>query len=55
MKQADRAGAGYVLIVGDQELENMQAPLRNMATGLQTDLKLEAKSISRAIQEQNLH
>ena len=55
MKQADRAGAGYVLIVGDQELENMQAPLRNMATGVQTDLKLEAKSISRTIQEQNLH
>jgi len=55
MKQADRAGAGYVLIVGDQELESMQAPLRNMATGVQTDLKLEAKSISRAIQEQNLH
>ena len=55
MKQADRAGAGYVLIVGDQELENMQAPLRNMATGVQTDLKLEAKSISRAIQDQNLH
>ena len=41
MKQADRAGARYALIVGSQELEDKQAPLRNMKTGEQTDLQLE--------------
>ena len=41
MKQADKAGARYALIVGSQELEDKQAPLRNMKTGEQTDLQLE--------------
>ena len=44
MKQADRAGAAYTLIVGSQELENSMAPLRNMQTGEQLELKLEAVS-----------
>ncbi len=42
MKQADRAGARFVVIIGSQELENKQAPLRNMKTGEQTDLNLTA-------------
>lgn len=42
MKQADRAGAAYTLIVGSQELENSLAPLRNMQTGEQLELKLES-------------
>jgi len=40
MKQADKAGARFVVIIGSQELENKQAPLRNMKTGEQTDLQL---------------
>ena len=32
MKQADRLGAGHVLIAGDSELEKGQVLLRNMAT-----------------------
>ncbi len=40
MKQADRAGAQSVLIVGSDELENGRAPLRNMATGEQIELEL---------------
>ena len=42
MKQADKAGARFVVIIGSQELENKQAPLRNMKTGEQTDLQLAA-------------
>lgn len=45
MKQADKAGACYVLIVGSQELDNNKAPLRNMATGEQVELGLEPVSI----------
>ena len=42
MKQADKAGARFVAILGSQELENKQVPLRNMKTGEQTDLNLDA-------------
>jgi histidyl-tRNA synthetase len=40
MKQADRAGARYALIVGSQELADKKAPLRDMKTGEQTELDL---------------
>ena len=42
MKQANKAGAHYAVIIGSQELENGQAPLRNMETGEQIDLKLDS-------------
>lgn len=42
MKQADRSGAGYTVIVGSQELDNQQVVLRNMKTGEQTDLNVDA-------------
>ncbi len=42
MKQADRAGARYALIVGSQELAAKQAPLRDMKTGEQTELDLDS-------------
>ncbi len=42
MKQANKAGARYVAIIGSQELEIKQAPLRNMETGEQTDVNLDA-------------
>ncbi len=41
MKQADRAGARYCLIVGEQELENEEAILRDMTTKEQEKLKLD--------------
>lgn len=44
MKQADRAGAAFTLIVGSQELENNLAPLRNMQTGEQVELHLDSVS-----------
>jgi histidyl-tRNA synthetase len=41
MKQADRAGARAVLIIGSEELEAGRAPLRDMTTGDQTDIDLD--------------
>ena len=40
MKRADRLGAAYTLIVGENELATGQAALRNMHTKNQTDLPL---------------
>jgi histidyl-tRNA synthetase len=42
MKQADRAGALSVLIVGSAELDTGRAPLRDMATGDQVEVELNA-------------
>ncbi len=42
MKQADRAGALSVLIVGSAELDGGRAPLRDMATGDQVELELDS-------------
>ncbi len=41
MRRADRLGASYVLIVGDNELDNAAAVLRNMKTKEQEQIPLE--------------
>ncbi len=41
MKRADRLGARYVLIVGDDELQSGSAALRNMATKEQVSVSLD--------------
>jgi len=41
MKRADRLGAAYVLIIGDQELKEGTAVLRNMATKAQLPVSLD--------------
>ncbi|MFH2219150.1 MAG: histidine--tRNA ligase [Pseudomonadota bacterium] len=41
MKQANRLNAPYVLIVGEQEIEDGSAVLRNMETKAQTSIPLE--------------
>jgi histidyl-tRNA synthetase len=40
MKQADRSGAAYVLIVGENEIKQNEAPLRNMQTKAQEAISL---------------
>jgi len=42
MKQANKAGAGWVLIIGENELEQGQAVLRNMKTQEQSELALDS-------------
>ena len=41
MKKADKSGAGHTLIIGDQEIQNGKAVLRNMNTKEQVELPLE--------------
>jgi len=52
MKRAGRLGAPYVLMLGDNELENGFALLRNMSTKDQEDVPLNrlVESISKRIQ-----
>ena len=52
MKRADRLGAPYVLILGDNELKEGLAVLRNMATKEQFQLPLEniVKGIKKYLQ-----
>ncbi len=41
MKKADKSGAEYTLIIGEQELQNQTAVLRNMQTKEQTQVSLQ--------------
>ncbi len=40
MKKADKSGAGYTLILGEQEIKNEKAVLRNMQTKEQAEIRL---------------
>ena len=40
MKKADKSGAGHTLIIGEQELKDEKAVLRNMQTKEQVDVSL---------------
>ena len=41
MKYADRLGARFVVVIGEDELSKGSAVLRNMADSSQEDVKLE--------------
>lgn len=41
MKQADRSGASYTIIIGENELEEQQVVLRNMTTREQTNIDFD--------------
>lgn len=41
MKYADKIGASYVVVIGDNELEQGAVKLKHMASGEQTELKLD--------------
>jgi histidyl-tRNA synthetase len=41
MKYADKIGAKFVLVLGDNEIQSGNARLKNMATGEQTDITLD--------------
>ena len=43
MKYADKIGSEYVIVLGDNEIETGVIKLKNMATGEQTELKLDDK------------
>ena len=50
MKQADRAKAAYVLIVGDQEMESGSGILRNMQTKEQVEINLDTAAVFEVIE-----
>ncbi|MBQ9376036.1 MAG: histidine--tRNA ligase [Ruminococcus sp.] len=41
MKYADKIGASFVVVLGDNEIDSGEAKLKNMRTGEQTDIKLD--------------
>lgn len=45
MKYADKIGAEYVIVLGDNEIQAGDAKLKNMKTGEQLDIKLDEKFI----------
>ncbi len=49
MKQANKAGASFVLILGDDELENNAGLLRNMATQEQLSVELQDEEIEAVV------
>ena len=42
MKYADKLKAAYTMVLGDDEINKMQANLKNMQTGEQTPVELES-------------
>ena len=51
LKRADRAGARWLLIVGENEFESGIVQLKNLETGEQTEIKHDAKLIFNALSE----
>ena len=49
MKYADKAGASYVIVVGDDEIEKNCAELRNMANGDRAQVELTAEKIAEMV------
>ncbi len=45
MKYADKIGSKFVLVIGSSELESGNAKLKNMASGEQTDIKLNSSFV----------
>ena len=41
MKYADKIGAKYSMVLGDNELEQKKAVIKNMTTGKQTEVRLD--------------
>lgn len=44
MKYADKLGSRYTIVLGDNELETGNARIKNMATGEQTDIRIDGIS-----------
>ena len=42
MKFADKLGAEFTMVLGDNELEAGKARLKNMASGSETEVRLES-------------
>ena len=54
MRRADKLGAAFVLIVGDDELARGAGVLRNLRTQSQTETPLDAGAIARAVRANHI-
>lgn len=54
LKYADRAGARYLIVIGDGEVESESASLRDMRSKSECKVDLEAKAILKAVAERRL-
>ena len=50
MKYADKKGVGFSMVIGDSELENNKAVLKNMLNGESLEVELAAQEIARAVE-----
>lgn len=51
MKYADKLKIPYVLVIGDDEISSNQVKVKNMETGEETEVSLEAKEIKAAMKK----
>ena len=51
MKYANKIGARYVVVLGEDEINNKKCKIKNMNTGKETNCNLDAESIQEAIFE----
>lgn len=49
MKYADRLGVQYIIVIGDNEIEQNKVKIKNMETGEEVETKLEAESIKKLL------
>ena len=49
MKYADKLEIPYVVVIGDNEIENNKVKVKNMQTGEEIETALEAESIKKII------
>ena len=47
MKYADKIGAAFTMVLGDNEIESNSARLKNMKTGEQYEIAFDAKFIDK--------
>lgn len=43
MKYADKIGAAYSIVIGDNEIESQKAKIKNMSTGNETEISIKAE------------
>ena len=51
MKYADKIGANYLLVIGENELASNKAKLKNMKTGEEIEIELNSKDIVKVIEQ----
>jgi histidyl-tRNA synthetase len=51
MKQADKSGAGFVCVIGDEEVESKTVRIKNLRSGEQIECGLDAEAIMKVVRK----